>query len=477
MNTLTLNSKENEKGSLWYLSLICLVASLGGMLLGFDTAVISGTVNLVEIQFGLSKLEVGWFTSSALVGCILGAVSAGVLSDRYGRKPVLILAGLIFLVSGVGSAIPPSFSLLIIARLVCGIGVGLASVLSPLYISEFAPPKIRGRLVALYQLSIVTGILLAYLSNWLIQGWSLHHSLQFSESGILHKIMVTEVWRSMFGIEIIPAFLFLFLLVFVPESPRWLIQHGMGTKGKAILKRISGVETADREYDEISQSLKQKKVSLTELFKPGLRTALMVGIGLSVFGQLTGVNAVIYYGPVILKQAGIQFGNALQFQIMLGLINLVFTILAMTVIDKLGRRPLLIGGMIMVVITLLMAGFLFSFGNPNGILIVITLGAYLAFVAFSICAVIWVLTPEVFPNNIRGRAMSIAAFSNWVTNALAAYLFPWYVATFGMNVGFFTFAVICIVATLFFWKFVPETKGRSLEEIEQLFKIKSENNF
>ena len=449
-----------------------MVASLGGLLFGFDTAVISGTVSLVEIQFGLSKLEVGWFTSSALVGGILGAAFAGGLSDKFGRKPVLILAGFIFLVTGVGSAIPPSFTMLIIARLICGIGIGIASVLSPLYISEFAPPKIRGRLVALYQLSIVTGILLAYFSNWMIQGWSVHHTLQFNDLGILHKILVSEIWRSMFGIEIIPALLFLFLLAFVPESPRWLIQHDLGARGKAILKRISGLETANREYEEISQSLKQNKGSINELFKPGLRTALMVGIGLSVFGQLTGVNAVIYYGPMILQQAGIQFGNALQFQIMLGLINLVFTVLAMTVIDKFGRRPLLIGGMIMIVITLMMAGILFSFDSPNGLLIVISLGAYIAFIAFSICAVIWVLTPEIFPNQIRGRAMSIAAFCNWITNALAAYLFPWYVATFGMHIGFFTFAGICIVATLFFWKFVPETKGRSLEQIELLFEKK-----
>ena len=196
----------------------------------------------------------------------------------------------------------------------------------------------------------------------------------------------------------------------------------------------------------------------------------MVGVGLSVFGQLTGVNAVIYYGPLILEQAGLQFGNALQFQIMLGFINLIFTVVAMLVIDKLGRRPLLIGGMMVVVVSLLLAGVLFSAGKPDGTLIVVVLGIYIAAIAFSICAVIWVLTPEVFPNAVRGRAMSLATFSNWLTNALAAYLFPWYVATFGMHSGFYTFAGICLVATLFFWKFVPETKGKSLEQIELLFK-------
>jgi MFS transporter, SP family, arabinose:H+ symporter len=470
MNTKSPESPDMVKGSILYLSLICLVASLGGLLFGFDTAVISGTVSLVETQFALSKLEVGWFTSSALVGCIVGAVFAGGLGDRHGRKPVLVIAGLLFLISGVGSAIPPTFSILIMARLLCGVGVGIASVLSPLYISEFAPPHIRGRLVAFYQFSIVTGILLAYFSNWLLQIWSVHHTGIFEATGIFHKIMISEVWRAMFGMEIIPALLFLLLLLFVPESPRWLIQQSREEKGKAILQKISGIVTARREFAEIKDSLKQKKGNIRELFKPGLRLALIIGVGLSVFGQLTGVNAVIYYGPVILEQTGIQFGNALQFQIILGVINLVFTVLAMFMIDRLGRRPLLIGGMAMVVVTLALAGFLFSTGNPDSTLIVVVLGTYIACIAFSICAVIWVLTSEIFPNRLRGRAMSIATLSNWVTNTLAAYLFPWYVATYGMHVGFFTFAGICAVATFFFWKVVPETKGKSLEQIELMFK-------
>jgi SP family arabinose:H+ symporter-like MFS transporter len=195
-----------------------------------------------------------------------------------------------------------------------------------------------------------------------------------------------------------------------------------------------------------------------------------VAIGLSVFGQLTGINAVIYYGPEILEQAGIQFENALQFQTILGVINLVFTLLALLLIDRIGRRPLLIGGMAIVVLTLFMAGFLFITDAPNGALIVVVLGAYIACVAFSICAVIWVLSSEIFPNRLRGRAMSIAAFSNWGTNTIAAYLFPWYVASFGMHIGFFTFGAICLLATIFFWRFVPETKGKSLEEIELIFR-------
>jgi SP family arabinose:H+ symporter-like MFS transporter len=460
----------NKDGNTGYLAMVCIVASLGGLLFGFDTAVISGTVGMVETQFELSKLELGWFTSSALVGCILGAIMAGVLGDKYGRKPVLIIAAALFFISALGCTIPPSFKILYSVRIIGGVGVGIASVLSPLYISEFSPPKIRGRLVALYQLSIVTGILLAYGSNWILQNYSVHHTVIPGGSGFLYKIFVGEVWRSMFGMEMVPALLLLVLLLFVPESPRWLIQAGRRESGKKILEKISGIKVAEEEFMEIFTSLGQEKGKLRELFRPGLRTALLVAVGLSVFGQLTGINAVIYYGPEILKQAGIQFGNALQFQTILGIINLVFTILALLLIDKLGRRPLLIGGMAAVVLTLLLAGLLFLTDTPNGTLIVIVLGAYIACIAFSICAVIWVITPEIFPNRVRGRAMSIAAFSNWGTNTIAAYLFPWYVASYGMHIGFFTFGAICLVATLFFWKFVPETKGKSLEQIEQLFR-------
>ena len=460
----------NKDGNSGYLAMVCVVASMGGLLFGFDTAVISGTVGMVEAQFELSKLALGWFTSSALVGCILGAMMAGVLGDKYGRKPVLIMAAVLFFISALGCTVPPSFKVLYSVRIIGGIGVGIASVLSPLYISEFSPPKIRGRLVALYQLSIVTGILLAYGSNWILQNYSMHHTVVPGGSGFLYKIFVGEVWRSMFGMEMVPALLLLVLLLFVPESPRWLIQAGKRKSGKKILEKISGIKVAEKEFIEILSSLGQEKGKLRELFRPGLRTALMVAVGLSVFGQLTGINAVIYYGPEILKQAGIQFGNALQFQTILGIINLVFTLLALLLIDKLGRRPLLIGGMAAVVLTLLLAGMLFLTETPNATLIVVVLGAYIACIAFSICAVIWVITPEIFPNRVRGRAMSIAAFSNWGTNTIAAYLFPWYVASFGMHIGFFTFGAICLVATLFFWKFVPETKGKSLEQIEQLFR-------
>lgn len=464
-------------GRIRYLALVCLVASLGGLLFGFDTAVISGTVERVRDQFALNDLMEGWFTSSALVGCIIGAAIAGVLGDRLGRKPVLLTSAIFFLVSALYSTIPHTFNVLVMARIACGIGIGMASVIAPMYISEFAPPKWRGRLVAFYQLSIVIGILLAYLSNWLILRFAQMHPLAFGRSGFLHWITVSEYWRTMFGAEIAPALLFLGLLLSVPETPRWLIQAGRETQGLEILKRISGPEAAGAQFAQIKSTRETDHAAIGELFKPGLRRALLLGILLSVFGQLSGVNIVVYYGPKILAAAGFQNAGALLAQVGFGFINLVFTIVALSLIDRVGRRPLLIGGMAVVTLALAAIGFVFLLGVKNTAAVPEAVGlwigglicAYIACIALSICAVIWVLTPEIFPNRVRGRAMSLATFANWTTNAFSAWVFPWYVAKYGMPVFFFTAAAICLIAASYYWKCVPETKGRSLEEIENLW--------
>ncbi len=474
-----------ETGSVVYLAGVCLVASLGGLLFGFDTAVISGTFGFVKEQFCLSELQVGWFGSSALVGCIFGAAAAGVLGDRFGRKPILIISALLFFVSALLSTIPPSFVILIPARIVGGLGVGMASVLAPMYISEFVPPHLRGRLVATYQLSIVIGILAAYFSNWSLLGFSQANPEAFGGTGLWHWLLVSEVWRGMFGAEMIPAAAFFLLLLRVPESPRWLAKEGHDERALAILAKVGGRQVARRQMAEITDALSQEEGTLAELFRPGLRTALIVGVGLSLFGQMTGVNIVVYYGPTILQQAGFEKIGAFQFQVGFGLINLIFTLIALGLIDRLGRRPLLLGGMAVVVLTLALTGGLFLFGSEHvapeagpgvasvtlsremGRWVVGVLAVYMACVALSICAVIWVLTPEIFPNRVRGRAASIATLTNWGTNATSAFLFPWYVHRFGMHVGFLTFAVICLVGTVFFWRLVPETKGRSLEDIEK----------
>ena len=454
-------------GSKSFLALVCFVASLGGVLFGFDTAVISGTFGMVEAHFLLSKIEVGWFASSALVGAIFGALIAGSLSDTYGRKPVLIVAALLFFVSALCSAVPPTFTLLIIARFIGGIGVGMASVLSPLYISEFSPPSVRGRLVALYQLSIVIGILLAYLSNWMLLRFSNSHQDSFAELNILHQVFVTEVWRGMFAAEMIPSSLFVALLFIIPETPRWLIKNDQKDKGFEILARISGIKIAEFELNEIRNTVNHVKGKIRDMIRPGLRLALIVGVGLSVFGQFTGVNIIVYYGPAILENAGFKLDSALQFQVAIGIINLMFTIIALWKIDSWGRRPLLIWGMASVCVSLLIITALFYAEQTSGMLIIIMLCVYMASLAISINAVIWVLTGEIFPNKIRGRAMSIATFSNWSINFLTAFLFPWYIQQTSMSTGFLTFAGFCLVATIFFYRFVPETKGKSLEEIER----------
>lgn len=475
---------QQTHADVWYLGRICLVASLGGILFGFDTAVISGTVEQVRIQYALTELMEGWFTSSALVGCILGAAVAGFLADRFGRKPILIIAAILFFLSGIWLTIPPSFEVLVMVRVVCGVGIGMASVIAPTYISEFAPAKWRGRLVGLYQLFIVVGILLAYLSNWLILRFAQRHPSAFGGAGVLHWMLVSEYWRGMFGAEVLPAILFLLLLFYIPESPRWLIKTGQEPLGLKIFSQLNGNRAAELEVREIRQGTGQHQGSVRELFCPGLRQALLLGVMLSVFGQLSGVNIVVYYGPKILMAAGYRSVGALLGQVAFGFINLIFTMIALTVIDRWGRRPLLIGGMAAVTLTMAVIGFLFLCGGVTassvasssaivpkwvGLWVGIMICIYMASIALSICAVIWVVTPEIFPTRVRGSAASIATFANWGTNSLSALFFPWYVAAFGMHSFFFTTAGICLLATLFFWKYLPETKGRTLEQIEQLW--------
>jgi len=478
-------SSSRSDGSTRYLVLVCLVASLGGLLFGFDTAVISGTIEAVRRQFGLTAFLEGWFTSSALAGCLLGAAIAGAFTDRFGRRPALGVAAVLFFVSALYSTIPRTFEVLAWARLIGGIGVGLASVVAPMYIAEFSLPRWRGRLVACYQLSIVIGILAAYLSNWSIRRLATSQPEALGGQGWLHTVRIRESWRGMFGAEMIPGALFLLLLGLVPESPRWLFQSGQSERARQILTRVRGATEASREAEEIQKALATEVRSVRELLRPGLRRALLVGVMLSVFGQLSGVNLVVYYGPKILLAAGYQDLGALLGQVGFGLINLVFTVLALLLIDRWGRRPLLIGGMSVVTAALAVVGTLFLLGSANpvaeggeagvvvsravGLWIGIAMCVYMACIALSICAVIWVLTPEIFPNRLRARAAPIATFANWTTNCLSALVFPWYVAHMGMHTVFFTTAAICLVATLFFHRCVPETKDRTLEEIERFW--------
>jgi sugar porter (SP) family MFS transporter len=440
-----------------------LTATIGGFLFGFDTAVISGTISFVKRQFSLSTIEEGWFVSSALVGCIIGVSFAGSLSDRLGRKKVLILSSLLFLVSTFGCALSPTNFSLTLSRLVAGMGIGVASMLSPLYISEIAPAAHRGRLVAVYQFAITLGILCAYFSNAMVLDIS--QRVTFSD-GVLKWLFADEIWRGMFATMTIPNILFLLLLLLIPESPRWLISKGYTQKAKSILERIQGRGARDAEYAAMVSTIQKEQVSLSQLFHSGLRTALLIGILIPIFSQISGINVIIYYGPEILNKAGFSISEALGGQVTIGIVNVLFTLLAMWQVDRWGRKPLLLFGIAGVVAALVAVGLFFFFHISQGVFLIVFFLFFIACFAFSLGPVTWIIVSEIFPTNIRGRAMSIGTFALWSANAIVGQLFPWMVENIGPAGTFWVFAGICFPAFFFVWKVLPETKGKTLEEIE-----------
>jgi SP family arabinose:H+ symporter-like MFS transporter len=449
-----------------YLYLVCLVAALGGFLFGFDTAVISGTITLVKQDFMLDAVSEGWFVSCALLGCIIGVSCSGKLSDQYGRKIVLILSAILFLASAIGCMFSASFTLLIIFRLIGGLGIGVASMVSPLYISEFAPSRLRGMMVSLYQLALTIGIVLAYFSN----AWLADHTQLSYGSDLLTKVFSAEVWRAMLGLGALPAAIFLLSLFLVPESPRWLMLNGRKHEAFNILVRIDGPAAARREMMAFLQQGDEKDTSMKELFTPVYRKALWIGLLLPFLSQVCGINAVIYYGPRILEQAGFTLNNALGGQVTIGLVNVVFTFVAIFTIDKWGRRPLLLVGIAGAVLSLLIIGILFSLGMTSGPWILLFILAFIACFAFSFGPVCWVVVGEIFPNAIRGKAMALATLSLWIGNFLVGQLTPLLLDGLGSSWTFWIFALCCSPALWLTWKVIPETKGRSLEDIEAHWK-------
>lgn len=455
------------KKSNFYLYLVCLVAAIGGFLFGFDTAVISGTVSLVKHDFNLDALHEGWFVSCALLGCIIGVSISGKLSDKYGRKIVLILSAILFLSSAIGCMLSDSFTTLIIFRLIGGLGIGVASMVSPLYISEFAPPRLRGMMVSLYQLALTIGIVIAYFSN----AYLLDHAGDAHVTESMHKIFSEEVWRAMLGLGSVPAVIFLVSLFLVPESPRWLLLKGEEQKALAILTHIDGENSAFAEVKAFHSShASGESTSLTELFKPVYRKAMWIGLLLPFLSQVCGINAVIYYGPRILEQAGFTLNNALGGQVTIGLVNVVFTFVAIFTVDKWGRRPLLFAGIGGAVISLIVIGMLFSFGLTSGPWILIFILSFIACFAFSFGPVCWVVIGEIFPNAIRGKAMALATLSLWIGNFLVGQLTPLMLEGLGSSYTFWIFALCCSPALYLTWKLIPETKGKSLETIEAYWK-------
>jgi len=448
-----------------YLLGLALIAALGGFLFGYDTAVISGTIGFVKNQFALDAVMEGWYVSSALVGCIAGVAVAGFLSDAFGRKRVLMLSAVLFLVSAIGCMLAPGHPSLVVYRLIGGVGVGVASMLSPLYIAEVSPPRVRGRMVALYQFNITAGILCSYFVNaWLL---NVAQDAPGGGAGWWQAAFVDEVWRGMLGSEALPALLFLVLLVLVPESPRWLVTRGREAGARRILARINDAGTADREIKEIKAVVAAEPESYRVLLQPGMRLALFIGIVLAFLTQVSGINAIIYYGPRILEEAGFTLGDALGGQVIIGIVNVAFTLIAIWKIDVLGRRPLLIAGVSGIVASLLVVGLLFKLGQTDGPWLLIFILFFIACFAFSFGPVIWVLLSEIYPTRLRGRAMSIATFSLWTGTALVGQLVPWLLETLRPHGTFWLFAVLCAPAIYLGWKVIPETKGKSLEEIER----------
>ncbi|MBD1362688.1 sugar porter family MFS transporter [Mucilaginibacter sp. ZT4R22] len=464
--SIAVNNTATAQKSNIYLYLVCLVAALGGFLFGFDTAVISGTISLVRTDFNLSPVSEGWFVSCALLGCILGVSFSGKLSDKYGRKIVLIISAILFLASAVGCMFSGSFTTLVIFRLIGGLGIGVASMVSPLYISEFAPSRLRGMMVSLYQLALTIGIVLAYFSN----AYLANHASETHSGDMMHKIFSAEVWRAMLGLGALPAGIFLLCLFLVPESPRWLLLKGQEQKATDILTKIDGAHAASNEIKAFKEQGDDNSTSIKELFTPVYRKALWIGLLLPFLSQVCGINAVIYYGPRILEQAGFTLNNALGGQVTIGLVNVVFTFVAIFTVDKWGRRPLLFAGVGGAVLSLVVIGALFALGLTSGPWILIFILAFISCFAFSFGPVCWVVVGEIFPNAIRGKAMALATLSLWVGNFLVGQLTPVMLEGLGSAWTFWLFALCCSPAFWLTWKLIPETKGRSLENIEAYWK-------
>lgn len=442
---------------------IALIAAIGGLLFGYDTAVISGAIGNLTIYFSLNTLETGWAISSALVGCLFGALLADYLSSRFGRKWCMIVSAILFLICSVGTALPDSFTSFIVYRIIGGIGVGIASMVVPMYIAEIAPAEKRGSLVAYNQLAIVIGIVTVYFVNYLI-------ALQGNEEWNLQK-----GWRWMFGSEAIPSVLYMVLLFFIPESPRWLLMKNKPTRAFGILERFNNKETAARTGQQILDSLKnQEKTSWRALLQPSLRLALLVGIGLSVFQQITGINAILYYAPEIFKSFGSNTDSSLLQTSLLGVVNMIFTIVAIYLVDKLGRKPLLYIGSAGMFVSLAIVGIAAYYQITSAWLLPFLL-LFMASFSISWGPVVWVLLAEIFPNRVRSLALSLAVFVQWIANFVVSQTFPlltgdkWLQQTFHGAFPFLLFAVLCLLALLFVGKYVPETRNKTLEQMDELW--------
>jgi SP family arabinose:H+ symporter-like MFS transporter len=448
-----------------YFFVLCAIGALGGVLFGFDTAVISGTVLPLKAQFNLSAGMEGWTASCVLLGCVLGAGAAGGLSDAFGRKPVMLLSAALFLISALGCSLAPSLTFLITSRIVGGLGVGIAGMVAPLYIAEISPPRYRGRMVGMYQLAICLGVLAAYLTNHQIS--LLADRMEITEPLSFVEWQLTEIWRAMFGSEVLPAVLYGFVLLLVPESPRYLIKVGKDDRAEEILARISGTEVARQELVEIRETIAHESGSLQQLFEPGVGRATIVALYLAIFSQLSGIDAIIYYGPSIFKSAGFDNNTDLVAQIVIGIVLVVFTLLAMWTVDTLGRKKLMLWGNVGVFLALILMAIFFYLDVTKGHWLVFCISLFIASFAFSLGPIPWIVMAEIFPTKIRGRAIGFATLVLFGSTGMVTLVFPWMLENLEGAGTFGVFAVLALPTFVFVWKVMPETRGRTLEEIEQ----------
>jgi len=522
----SVSKTEHNHQQRWHLIRIALTVALGGFLMGFDASVISGVVRFIQPEFGLTSLQLGWAVGSLTLTATLGMLTAGPLSDRFGRRAVLATAGVLYAVSAIGSALAPDFASFVLARMVGGLGVGASLIIAPMYIAEISPARSRGKLVSLNQLNIVLGISAAFFSNYLILQWSQ------SDSAWAQTLMLdAHAWRWMLAVETIPALLFLSGLLWVPQSPRWQIMRGLDKKAKQTLLRLFPSDAVEQQINDIRQNLQNDARNATlpirELLHPALRLVLIVGFVLAVLQQITGINAVFFYAPTIFEQSGIGADAAFMQAILVGLTNIVFTIVAMLLIDRLGRRPLLIGGMAGIALSMMILAY--GFGSAsyelseerltplalapevmtllaplesevfssdtrlraalanalgedmardldaelitatitiNPRLILFAILAFVASFAVSIGPVMWVMFSELFPLRVKGLAISLAGFLNSATSFLVQLLFPVQLAALGSSLTFLIYGLFAIFGLIFVWQVVPETRRQSLEALE-----------
>jgi len=435
-----------------YVIFLAATASLGGLLFGFDIAIITGAGPFLIQHFKLSDLSLGWAFSSLLFGCVIGSTIAGRLTDFLGRRRILLWVAVLFAVTSVATGIASSFTMFVAARFAGGLAVGAASILSPMYIAEVAPAPLRGRLCTLYQMSIVTGILMSYYINYLLR-----------DAGPAN-------WRWMFVTGVIPSLVFFLLLLAAPESPRYLFAAGKQQRAIVILERIAGPETALVEAAEIRASLFETQRDWRDLLRPGIRRAVLAGFCLAILIHVSGINTIIDYAPTILKSAGWQIDAALFSTFIIGLTNFAFTLVSFWAIDRYGRKPLYIGGSLGMFVALLLLTWAAMMDRFQGSIVLVLILVYLAFFSSAIGPVFWTLVAEIFPNHIRGTAMTVPVLTQWVANAGVVLFFPLAFHQAGKAITFGFLAAMALAQAVFTWFFVPETKGKTLEEIEEFWK-------